>query len=308
MGAVQKVVEGGAPSKGAEADRARMEAIARFVSASQQYRKDGSRDVEAISSRFFKKFLEDKPRRAKAAHRHAREGVDLLRGFSSIDASLMSKAALLSNVEQLAATEIARKFMEKVVAEAFPALPPPRPGGDPTLDLLTWDKRRKMARAALEDARDLADQRVMATAGFGIKVLSIATRLYEERQVTTRTFAVTHVRPSSWREVVSQVAELVVDDLWDDAIKEAWKAVVERTAELLTLTVGPESPVWWGPKVLKALPKIFKRREIDTSPGATDLMLRLVEKLRAENALFDEIDRAYKLALDELERLSRLPL
>jgi GTP1/Obg family GTP-binding protein len=124
------------------------------------------------------------------------------------------------------------------------------------------------------------------------------------RQATLKTFRSENL-DVSWTDLRQRIKDELKEGSKEEIFQKSWDKICEIAAELLDIILEETSPIHKIPKYWRKLLRVFGIKKSDTSPGATDLMQRLLEKLRKENDLFKELDRTYREAMSELDRISK---
>jgi hypothetical protein len=261
-------------------ERSVNESRADFLSALEAYDSGPEGDAE-VTQKFLSEFLAPQPKRSAIAVAEASEAKDLIRDFDRIQANFASSVQLL-NLNMLG--KIQQVQIDFIAA---------------TLQAVTEDVMSAGATAATEAERALG--RAALIGAHVARVQRMATTLLLMRQGTLKAFRGEHLE-LSWKDLLDRTAQEIEEWATEKGRDIVWETVAQAFANLFG-AVAVAFPAAAIPTVATALYRILKRKTPDSSPGGTDTMQQLLEILRREKSLFNDLNVAYNQAMDDISRL-----
>lgn len=240
-----------------------------------------AQDGEVIVQKFLTEFLAPETERSATARQFAAETIDLIEAFGSEAAHMAQSAVILDMKMESVVLGIAAR-----IAKAG-------------MDLVgTPNAAKEFAKAGEELQRKACEAGLHAA-----EIQRLAAGIIDVRTLTLRAFREENLQVSI-TERVERLRKEVDEDAKEQLTDEAWEAAKKAAKEVGDLVID-EAPILRWIKIAKRAKRILGGKKIDTSPGGTDEMLRLLEQLRKENKAIGALESSYEEALARLDALSR---
>jgi hypothetical protein len=271
-----------------------------FLRAVDAYDSD---DGKQIIEKFLAEFLSPERERSEIAHAHAKEAIEQIKAFGNQRISMTENIGIALTMMQQAVLHLAIGVMSGPI-ETF-SKPPQATGGSPMERLREQTARLGEAQRNLQATGKEAETKACEIGGKVALIQEMAASVLRMRTLTLKAFKKENL-DLSLQDLIKRIRKELEEAGTDKAFEEACEFIIERMQEVLEIVIE-QAPVIRVLNVLRKIGRVLGPKEIDTSPGGTDEMLKLLDQLRRESAALEALTKAQREATKELEDIVHAP-